>query len=79
VQVQTWHIHKQNVCSFFNITSHQNRLLLFVKHLAMRILSRKCLSVTSLSNKTAEIMAIPTEATHQLQQHNTAARIQYCL
>jgi hypothetical protein len=29
------------VCSFSNIASHQNRLLLFVKHLAMSILTRK--------------------------------------
>jgi hypothetical protein len=34
-------IHEQNVCSFSNITWHRNRLLLFVKHLAMRILTRK--------------------------------------
>jgi hypothetical protein len=34
-------VHEQNVCSFSNITSHRNRLLLFVKHSAMRILKRK--------------------------------------
>jgi hypothetical protein len=39
--VQTWRIREQNVCSFLNITSHRKRLLLFVKHLAMRILTRK--------------------------------------
>jgi hypothetical protein len=31
-----------NMCSFSNIISHRNCLLLFVKHLAMRILTRKC-------------------------------------
>jgi hypothetical protein len=31
----------QNVCPFSNITSHRNRLQLFVKHLAMRIQTRK--------------------------------------
>jgi hypothetical protein len=41
VQGQTWSIHKQNVCSFSNIISHQNHLLLFVKHLTMNILTRK--------------------------------------
>jgi hypothetical protein len=41
VQVRTWCIHKQNVCSFSNITSHRNRLLLTVKRLATRILTSK--------------------------------------
>jgi hypothetical protein len=41
-QVRTWCIHEQNVCSFSNITSHRNHLLLFVEHLAMRFLARKC-------------------------------------
>jgi hypothetical protein len=30
------HIHDQNACSFSDIISHQNRLILFVKHLAVR-------------------------------------------
>jgi hypothetical protein len=30
--MRKWCIHEQKVCSFSNITSHQNRLLLFVKH-----------------------------------------------
>jgi hypothetical protein len=34
VQVRKWFIHEQNVCSFSNIASHLNRLLLFAKHLA---------------------------------------------
>jgi hypothetical protein len=32
---------RTELCSFSNITSHQNRLLLFVKHLAMDILTMK--------------------------------------
>jgi hypothetical protein len=34
-------IHEQNACSFSSITSHRNRLLLLMKHLAVRILRRK--------------------------------------
>jgi hypothetical protein len=37
-EMRAWRIHEQKVCSFSNITSHRNRLLLFVKHLAMRML-----------------------------------------
>jgi hypothetical protein len=32
-------LRKRNVCSFSNITSHQNRLLVFVNHLVLRILT----------------------------------------
>jgi hypothetical protein len=39
-QVRTRCIHQQNVCSSSKITSHRNRSLLFVKHLATRILTR---------------------------------------
>jgi hypothetical protein len=43
VQVRTWCIHELNVCSFSNITSHRHRLVLFVKHSALHILtSNRC-------------------------------------
>jgi hypothetical protein len=32
----------------------------------------------SLSDKTAEITVVPFQDVHQLQQRDTAARIQYC-
>jgi hypothetical protein len=41
VQVWTWCIHKWNVCSFLNITTHCNFFLLVMKYLAMHILTRK--------------------------------------
>jgi hypothetical protein len=41
VQVWTWYINEHIVCSFLNIFSHQNHLLLFVKLLAMHIITRK--------------------------------------
>jgi hypothetical protein len=41
VQVRTWCVHEQNVCSFSNITSHRKCLLLFVKHLALHFLIRE--------------------------------------
>jgi hypothetical protein len=39
--MRTCCIHDYNVCSFSNITSYRNRLLLFVKYLSMRIVARK--------------------------------------
>jgi hypothetical protein len=39
--LRTWCVHEQNMCSFLNITLHRSRFLLFVKHLAMRVLTRK--------------------------------------
>jgi hypothetical protein len=39
--VRTWCIHEQNLFLFSNISSHRKRLLLFVKHLAIRIPTRK--------------------------------------
>jgi hypothetical protein len=39
VQVQTWYITEQIVCSFLNISLHQDHLLLFVNYLAMCILT----------------------------------------
>jgi hypothetical protein len=41
VHVWTWCIHEQNMCSFSIFTLHQNHLLLFMKHLAERTLTRK--------------------------------------
>jgi hypothetical protein len=41
LQVRTWCIQNQNVCLFSNVTSRRNLLLLFVKHLAMHILTKK--------------------------------------
>jgi hypothetical protein len=40
MQIRKRSIHEQNVCSFSNIDSRQNRLLLFRKQLAIRILTR---------------------------------------
>jgi hypothetical protein len=39
--VRVWCIQEQKVYASSNITSHRNRLLLFVKHLVMRTLTRK--------------------------------------
>jgi hypothetical protein len=36
VQVRTWFIYEQNMCTIWNIPSHRNRLLPFMKHLGMR-------------------------------------------
>jgi hypothetical protein len=42
VQMLTWYMHKHNVCSFSNITSHPNSSLLsLVKHLSMCMEARK--------------------------------------
>jgi hypothetical protein len=41
LKVRTRCIHEQILCSFTNITSQRNHLLLFVMHLAMHILTRK--------------------------------------
>jgi hypothetical protein len=84
----------RNVCSLSNITSHRNRSLLFVKHLAMHIVTRKhrirptgntvsghrkCLSVSRAHRATKQLKSRPYrfQAVHQLQQRDTAARIQY--
>jgi hypothetical protein len=40
-QLYSFHcINEQSLCAFSKITSHQNRLLLSVKHLEIRILTR---------------------------------------
>jgi hypothetical protein len=39
--MRTWCIHEQSMCSFANIASHRERLLLILKHLLVRILTRK--------------------------------------
>jgi preprotein translocase subunit SecY len=46
VQLWSWYIQEWNVCSFSNIASHRNRLLLILNHLVMRILTRRHRPVT---------------------------------
>jgi hypothetical protein len=36
---ETWCIHKQNTCSFWNIAFHGNRFLLFMKHVAVWVMT----------------------------------------
>jgi hypothetical protein len=91
VQVITWFIQGQNVSSLSNITSHRNRLLLFVKYLAMRILTRKhriltptgkisghrkCLSHRARNQQ--KLRPYRFQTVYQLQQRDKDARIQYC-
>jgi hypothetical protein len=83
-------MHGQSTRPFSNIsrTSHRNRLLLFVKHLAVRILTRKYRIMQHYADKEHNFVTYPAikqsklrscrfQAVHQMQQHNTAAINKY--